>query len=184
MNVDFNFEFLKLIFQVSHPSPLDPEKYPLPQVCVSQAEISNDALQSLGLNSREYRNRGVWSSNRSELSEEDIYERLSTRFEDIVDRLVVDVLHRDNDNYDKITIFPNGSSSGALELTKCDYYYSLQCFCINLSKELKTRAIQKLYIYMKKNAHVAVVAPGNYYGYERKRNEMYIEVGYIYRYQV
>ena len=37
---------------------------------------------------------------------------------------------------------------------------------------------------MKKNAHVAVVAPGNYYGYERKRNEMYIEVGYIYRYQV
>ena len=46
------------------------------------------------------------------------------------------------------------------------------------------RAVQKLYVYMKKNAHVAVVAPGNYYGYERKRNEMYIEVGYSYRYQV
>ena len=182
LSLDIKLEFLNLFF--FHCSPLGPEKYPLPQVCVSQAEISNDALQLLGLNSKEYRNRGVWSSNKSELAEEDIYEKLSTKFEDIVDRLVVDVLHKDNDNYDKITIFQNGSRSHGLELTKCDYYYSLQCFCINLSSELNTRAIQKLYIYMKKNAHVAVVAPGNYYGYERKRNEMYIEVGYIYRYQV
>ena len=105
-----------------------------------------------------------------------------------MERLVVDVLHSDNDNYDKITIFEkldNGSSSHHLELTSCDYYYSLQCFCINLSSSgLRSRAIQKLYVHMKTSAHVAVVAPGNFYGYERKRNEMYIEVGYTYRYQV
>ena len=137
---------------------------------------------------RGYRSRGHWQSNNSDLTEEQIYDRLSTRFEDIVERLGVDVLHRDNDNYDKITIFEkldNGSSSHHLELTSCDYYYSLQCFCINLSSSgLKSRAIQKLYVHMKTNAHVAVVAPGNFYGYERKRNEMYIEVGYTYRYQV
>ena len=124
------------------------------------------------------------------MTEEEIYGRLSTKFEDIVDKLVVDVLHKDNDNYDKITIFQNGSWRSREYVpdpgnkSRCDYYYSLQCFCINLSSQLKTRAIQKLYVYMKKNAHVAVVAPGNYYGYERKRNEMYIEVGYSYRYQV
>ena len=125
------------------------------------------------------------------MTEEEIYGRLSTKFEDIVDKLVVDVLHKDNDNYDKITIFQNGSTYSLdprvrsnWTRTRCDYYYSLQCFCINLSSRLETRAIQKLYVYMKKNAHVAVVAPGNYYGYERKRNEMYIEVGYSYRYQV
>ena len=141
----------------------------------------------LGLTARGYRSKGLWQSNRSEMTEEEIYGRLSTKFEDIVDKLVVDVLHKDNDNYDKITIFQNGSTYSLdlqPELTRCDYYYSLQCFCINLSSQLKTRAIQKLYVYMKKNAHVAVVAPENYYGYERKRNEMYIEVGYSYRYQV
>ena len=147
----------------------------------------------LGLTARGYRSKGLWQSNRSEMTEEEIYGRLSTKFEDIVDKLVVDVLHKDNDNYDKITIFPNGSTDSLNvdekdrvkpELTRCDYYYSLQCFCINLSSRPKARAVQKLYVYMKKNAHVAVVAPGNYYGYERKRNEMYIEVGYSYRYQV
>ena len=165
------------------------EIYPLPQICISQAEIPTDALNNLGLSARGYRSKGLWRSNRSEMTEEEIYERLSTKFEDIVDKLEVDVLHKDNDNYDKITIFQNFSNGTSsldldLELTRCDYYYSLQCFCINLSSRLKTRAIQKLYVYMKKNAHVAVVAPGNYYGYERKRNEMYTEVGYSYRYQV
>ena len=163
------------------------EKYPLPQICVSQAEISNQVLQSLNITSKGYRSQGTWQSTKNNFTEEEIYERLSTKFEDIIEKLVVDVLHEDNDNYDKITIFeqfPNGSNSIDLELTSCDYYYSLQCFCINLSSQLKTRAIQKLYIFMKKNAHVAVVAPGNYYGYERKRNEMYTELGYSYRYQV
>ena len=163
------------------------EKYPLPQICVSQAEISNQVLQSLNITSKGYRSQGIWQSTKNNFTEEEIYERLSTKFEDIIEKLVVDVLHEDNDNYDKITIFeqfPNGSNSIDLELTSCDYYYSLQCFCINLSSQLKTRAIQKLYIFMKKNAHVAVVAPGNYYGYERKRNEMYTELGYSYRYQV
>ena len=123
------------------------------------------------------------------MTEEEIYEMLSTKFENIVDKLEVDVLHKDNDNYDRITIFQRFTNATNsldldLELTRCDYYYSLQCFCINLSGRLKTRAIQKLYVYMKKNAHVSVVAPGNYYVYERKRNEMYNEVGYSYRYQV
>ena len=163
------------------------EVYPLPQICISQAEIPSDALINLGITARGYRSKGLWQSNQSKMTEEEIYRRLSTKFEDIVDKLIVDVLHKDNDNYDKITIFQkfsNGTNSDDLELTSCDYYYSLQCFCINLSSRLKTRAIQKLYVYMKKNAHVAVVAPGNYYGYERKRNEMYTEVGYSYRYQV
>ena len=163
------------------------EKYPLPQICVSQAEISATTLQSLALTAKGYRSQGMWKSSKLNLTEEEIYDKLSTKFEDIVEKLVVDVLHKDNDNYDKITIFErfaNGTSSHDLELTSCDYYYSLQCFCINLSTQLKTRAIQKLYVFMKKNAHVAVVAPGNYYQYERKRNEMYTEVGYSYRYQV
>ena len=98
----------------------------------------------LGLTARGYRSKGLWQSNRAEMTEEEIYGRLSTKFEDIVDKLVVDVLHKDNDNYDKITIFQNGSSNSLdlkPELTRCDYYYSLQCFCINLSSRFKTRHI-------------------------------------------
>ena len=93
----------------------------------------------LGLTARGYRSKGLWQSNRAEMTEEEIYGRLSTKFEDIVDKLVVDVLHKDNDNYDKITIFQNGDLKP--NLTRCDYYYSLQCFCINLSSRLKTRHI-------------------------------------------
>ena len=87
------------------------------------------------------------------MTEEEIYLNLSTKFEDIVQKLVVDVLRKDNDNYDKITIFEKGSVIKDLDFTNCDYYYSLQCFCINLPKNIKERAIQKLYVYMKKNAH-------------------------------
>ena len=32
------------------------------------------------------------------------------------------------------------------------------------------------YYYHQKNAHLAVVAPGQYYSYERKRTEIYTEV--------
>ena len=160
------------------------EKYPLPQVCVSQAEIPEEALERLNLSSYNYRYKGDWASNVTDMTEEEIYMKLSTKFEDIVEKLVVDVLHKDNDNYDKITIFEKGRVIKELDFTNCDYYYSLQCFCINLPVSLKAHAIQKLYVYMKKNAHIAIVAPGNYYGYERKRNEIYTEVGYSYRYQV
>ena len=160
------------------------ENYPLPQVCISQAEISEDALEALNMSSYGYRNSGEWSSNVSDMTEEEIYMNLSTKFEDIFEKLVVDVLHKDNDNYEKVTIFDKGSVIKDLEFTNCDYYYSLQCFCINLPKNLQAHAIQKLYVYMKKKAHIAIVAPGNYYGYERKRNEMYTEVGFSYRYQV
>ena len=160
------------------------EKYPLPQVCISQAEIQPDSLRDLNISSRGYRYNGQWSSNVSDMTEEEIYLNLSTKFEDIVQKLVVDVLRKDNDNYDKIIIFEKGSVIKDIDFTYCDYYYSLQCFCINLPKTIQERAIQKLYVYMKKNAHIAIVAPGNYYGYERKRNEIYTEVGFSYRYQV
>ena len=163
------------------------ENYPLPQVCISQADISEESLQRFGITARDYRHKGLWTDNRSGLSEEQIYDQLSTKFQDIVERIVLDVLHKDNDNYDQITIFqkfPNGSQFENLSLTSCDYYYSLKCFCINLPSQLKSRAIQKLTVHMNKNAHIAIVAPGNFYGYERKRNEMYTEVGFIYRYQV
>lgn len=163
------------------------ENYPLPQICISQAEISEKSLERFALTARDYRHRGVWVGNSSALSEEEIYEKLSTKFQDIVERIVLDVLHTDNDNYDKITIFEkflNGSQFENLSLTSCDYYYSLKCFCINLPRQLKSRAVQKLTVHMNKNSHIAIVAPGNFYGYERKRNEMYTEVGFSYRYQV
>ena len=163
------------------------ERYPLPQICISQAEISEKTLQRLSISARDYRNEGQWLSNKSHLDEEEIYEKLSTKFQDIVGRIVLDVLRTDNDNYDKIIIFQkfqNGTQLENLNLTSCDYYYSLQCFCINLPSQLKSRAIQKLTVQMNKNAHIAVVAPGNFYGYERKRNEMYTETGFSYRYQV
>ena len=91
------------------------ERYPLPQICISQAEISEKTLGRFGISARDYRNNGQWVSNRSDLDEEEIYEKLSTKFQDIVGRIVLDVLRTDNDNYDKITIFqkfPNGTQLG------------------------------------------------------------------------
>ena len=41
-------------------------------------------------------------SNKSHLDEEEIYEKLSTKFQDIVGKIVLDVLRTDNDNYDMI----------------------------------------------------------------------------------
>ena len=160
------------------------EKYPLPQVCVSQAELPMNNLTILKMSSIGYRINGNWMSPSSNENAEKIYEMLSTNFSGIVEKVIVDVLRKNNDNYDKITIFQRGKVKD-LVIDRCDYYYSLQCFCINLPNHLKMRAIQKMSIFMaKKNAHIALVAPGHYYGYDRKRNEIYTETNYSYRYQV
>ena len=91
------------------------EHYPLPQICISQPDISQKKLEQLSISARGYRNKGQWVSKKSHLDEEEIYEKLSTKFQDIVGRIVLDVLHTDNDNYDKITIFQkfqNGTQLG------------------------------------------------------------------------
>ena len=111
--------------------------YPFPVICLENlfaiSRLSKEKLDNLNITAADYRKNGIWKS--KNYSEEETYNFLSYDLTDLVEE--IKVYKNTDDNSDryikqryKTIDFPWNIS---VTSTRCDYYYSLKCFCIEFS---------------------------------------------------
>ena len=117
-----------------------------------------------------------------DFDDEQTYNNFSVSFKNLIEEINFrGEINDGSDAYAKVTI--NKFDDG-LQLDRCDYYYNLKCFCIQISPKRNTYGIQKITIEMKIDAEFVIVAPHNYYSMERKHTLFQYKVGYVYTYDV
>ena len=186
------------------------ERQPLPQICLS-SDQTHQRLDQLGMSHKEYEYEGIWTSsdgNYSTLSENQVKRIISPDLNDLL--LKIKVRSRINDDSDRYEeeVFTseeilNGTKVKILELDSVEYF---AIFCFHFSQAsfpfgiekvyLHVNSyqyqyhisifnhIEKVYLHVKEKSKVFVVSPGNFYTFERKRNQMSVIPELKYDYQV
>ena len=151
------------------------ELYPLPSICVQPIGLLNTDLHNLTLNG--YRKEGTWRSALwPGLDDEQNYSDLSTSFEDLVEKVVLDrEISPGSEAYNSITLT---SSDHGLLLQRCDYYYDLKCFCLNFSPTQISFGIQRIDAFMKRDSKISIVAPHNFFSLKSKQTRFSYQIGF------
>ena len=182
----FDFLSYKTISQQSRERQ---ESQPMPQICLASPHLAHQRLQQLGVTAKEYEEEGIWTSshaNHSKLDEYQVKRIISPALNDTL--LKIKVRSRTNDDSDryKSEVFTSEEilKGTEVEVVDLDYdsYYAVFCF-----KFLPTSfpfGIEKVYLYVKQESKVFIVSPGNFFTFERKRNQMVILPTFDYDYQV
>ena len=165
------------------------ERQPLPQICLSSNHLAHQRLKQLGMSYKEYEDNGIWTSsdaNHSTLSELQVKRIISPDLDDLL--LKVKVRSRINDESDRYEEeeftseeILNGTKVETLKLDYIDYY---AIYCFHFSLASFPFGIEKVYLHVKEKSKVFVVSPGNFYTFERKRNQMSVIPELKYDYQV
>ena len=161
----------------------------MPQICFSSPYLAEERLQKLGLTLEEYRKLGIWTSshtNYSKASEDEIKRMVFPDLTDMVENVrVKSRISKYSDAYKSTYYKPadilNGTDIGIVEL---DYYHFFSIYCISFPSSTFPFGIEKVYFSLNQKCKVFVVAPGNFYAFDRKRNEMTILADQSYEYQV
>ena len=92
---------------------------------------------------------------------------------------------KDNDKYKETTYKSKELLNGTdIQIVALDYYAYFSIYCLHFSNSSYPFGIEKVYFSMKQKSEVFVVAPGDFYGFDRKRNFMFILPDQDYVYQV
>ena len=161
----------------------------MPQICIASPHLAHQRLQQLGITAKEYEDEGIWTSshaNHSVLDEYQVKRIISPELNDTLNTIKVrSRINDDSDRY-RTEVFTSedvlkGTKVGIAEL---DYksYYAIFCFKFLLTSF--PFGIERVYIYVKQKSKVFIVSPGNFYTFERKRNQMIILPTHDYDYQV
>ena len=153
---------------------------PLPSICITPSIISKKKISLHNLTLNGYQKEGKWKSNMSTFDEEKTYNAVSASFEDLVEKITIDKGINDlSDAYETNTL---RNIKDGLLLERCDYYYKLKCFCINFAPNLTSHGIQHLKLYLKMDSTVSIVAPRNYFSFDRKLSTLEFAKGFSYQY--
>ena len=150
---------------------------PMPSICIEPNELNKTKFDLQRLTPQEYKDEGKWRSEHSDIDEAETYNFLSSSFDALVGKIEVD--KTTSDKSDAYTMLEIKEGSDGYVLTRCDYYYALKCFCINFSKEVRKHGIQRATIYFNSDLKFLIVAPKNYYSFNRKHSEFVAETGFI-----
>ena len=174
---------------VSQQSLARQESQPMPQICISSPSLAQQRLLELGITSQEYEQEGVWTSsnNYSKLSEVQVKEIISPDLADILVKISVRSRIKDDSDRYKTEVFSSKEilKGTKVEILTLDYvdYYTTFCFEFSGTGSFPF-GIEKVNLYLKQKSKVFVVSPGNFYTFERKRNQMTILPDLNYNYQV
>ena len=169
---------------VSKNSLQDQTLFPLPSICVASKFWVQSQLQKLGLTRKLYQ-AGKW--NIPNMTEEELYDFASPRFEDLVTQIIVRAGIPNTDDWRSINIRTNMSEvemkNRGMAITRPDSHTSLKTYCMEFVYEY---GLQRVEIVVNNNTKVrfSISPPKSYNTYERKRNEILIVPGHAYRYQV
>ena len=161
----------------------------MPQICLSSPSLAEERLAILGMTRDEYTKEGIWTSSHANYSTASVDEIKRMVFPDLTDMLnkikVRSRIGKDSDTY-KQTVYKsveilNGTD---IKVEKLDYYYNFAIYCLTFPSTSFPFGVEKVYFSMKWQSEVFVVAPGNLFSFDRKRNFMNILAGQNYEYQV
>ena len=161
----------------------------MPQICVSSPSLAMERLQKLGLTGSKYTEEGIWRSNHqnySTASEDEIKRMVFPNLTDILHNIEVDSRSgKYSDQYIITEYRTDQILNGAdVKIVKLDYYAYFSIFCLSFPSSSFPFGVEKIRISIKRKSEVFVVAPGNFYSFERKRNLFRILAGQNYLYQV
>ena len=166
------------------------ENHPMPEICISSTSFAKKKLTSVGLEFNSYVYEGQWVSNSSQLNEEEMFEFASPKLSDLVDKVSISkTIDEHRDAYQMIS-FNTSHSKDKLEkdgliIKQVFYYYEFAIFCFSISSDVFPFGIQKIWFLAKENKMLfTLISAGNYYVFERKRNEMVVLPGFTYDYQI
>ena len=160
----------------------------MPRICFSSRALAEKKLRKLGISLDEY-TQGIWTSNSVNYSTAREYEIKKMVFPDLTDILckvkIKSRINNDSDKY-KTTYYKTTEllNQTDIQVVQLGYYYDFSIFCFGFPKSSFPFGIERVYFSMKHDCEVHVVAPGNFYTFERKRNFMHILSSHNYLYQV
>ena len=161
----------------------------MPRICFSSRALAEKKLRKLGISLDEYTYEGIWTSNLVNYSTTREYEIKQLVFPHLTDILckvkIKSRINNDSDKY-KTTYYKSTEllNQTDIQVVQLGYYYDFSIFCFGFPKSSFPFGIEKVYFSMKHDCEVHVVAPGNFYTFERKRNFMHILSSHNYLYQV
>ena len=142
-------------------------RYPIPVICIQPLVINTGGnYTSLhNLTGIGYQEEGKWKSALPEFNDEQTYDNISASFRDLIEKIAIKRdTGDDSDSYEEVVL----SVDEGLMLERCDYYYHLKCYCIYISQQLGSPAIQNIIIYPQMYSEITIIAPANYFSFERK----------------
>ena len=161
----------------------------MPQICLASPDLAHERLHQLGLTAKEYEDEGIWTSshaNYSELDENQVKRIISPELNDTLLKLKVrSRINEDSDRYKTEEFTSEQVLKGAeVEVVELDYKSSYTIFCFKFLLASFPFGIEKVFLYVKQESKVFIVSPGNFFTFERKRNQMVILPTHNYDYQV
>ena len=165
------------------------EKQLMPQICLSSPSLAEERMRRLGITFKEYTKEGVWTSGLtkySTASEDEIKRMVFPDLTDLLNTVKVDSrIGKYSDIYTRTTYKPEDILNGTdVKFVKLDYYHYLTIFCLSFPPTSFPFGIEKVFFSLKRKCKVFVVAPGNFFSFDRKRNQMNILADQNYEYQV
>ena len=165
------------------------ESQPMPQICIASSDLAHQRLEQMGLTAKEYEAEGIWRSSHANFSELDEYQVkriISPVLNDTLLKIKVrSRINEESDRY-KSDVFTSDQvlKGTEVEVVELDYnnYYAI--FCFKFLPTFFPFGIEKVYLYVKQKSKVFIVSPGNFFTFERKRNQMAILPTHNYDYQV
>ena len=161
----------------------------MPQICIASPDLAHQRLQQVGLTAKEYEAKGIWRSSHANFSELDEYQVKRFVSPELTDTLlkikVRSRINEESDRYKSDVFTPDQVLKGTeVEIVELDYtnYYAI--FCFKFLPAYFPFGIEKVYLYVKQKSKVFIVSPGNFFTFERKRNQISILPIYKYDYQV
>ena len=165
------------------------EEQLMPQICFSSPSLAEERLQKLGITRKEYTKEGVWTSSLTNYSTAGENEIKTLVFPDLTDILHNVTLRKrvgkDSDKYQLVVYKSEDIMNGAdIQVLRLEYYWHFSIFCFSFKSSSFPFGIQQVFFSVKQRSRVEIVAPGNFYSFERKRNRMNIDSNQNYEYQV
>ena len=116
------------------------EMFPKPQFCISvpMLDYSHDILDEKDLISFDEYENGKWLPKNSKESAEQFFDRINPNFSDIVSEIQIEFQEESQGDKYYNKVLKNVSATElrkvGVSLVRCDYYWYLKCYCINLQQ--------------------------------------------------
>ena len=165
------------------------EHYLRPKICISSKYLMrrNQTSEIFGENFThvDYQN-GKWISNKTNLTEEQIFDIVAPKLSDLLSRLTIQkTSNASGEDYEVIELNVSSIEGHGIEISRCDYYEYLKCYCLAMNDQVFPHGVQGVHLYPPQDDIIAfIVPPGKFYDFTRKLNKLEIQYGAGYEYVI
>ena len=142
-----------------------------PMICLGPDKLAEERTAKLNMTPEAYQKGEIWRTEK--ISEEEVYNNLSTRFKELVKKIKIrKTKSRNSGANEELNVESEDLNTSEVHVTESDYYKNLRRTCFQFPSEMFPFGIQKIDFYMKNAQHVEffVTSPGNAFTQDNKFN--------------